>query len=139
MTDEFSNGEANAAREQLIRTATRAHRIEVALVSVACAIGLGLTATIVAGTLRLQDYAKTNKALGEQNTHLLQNRVQADQFGILAVRCVLDQFALHRNTNQIVHDHMAAALHVDATPATPLPPIPSDQQVMDDCSPFYRR
>jgi len=136
---DFPNGEANEAREQLIRTAARAHRLEVALVAVGCLVGLVLATVIVVGLVRLEDYARVNKALGEQNVRLLEGRAQSDQFGRQAVQCVLDQFALHRITNQEFHDGLAAALHVHATPISPLPPLPTDQQVTEDCAPFYRR
>lgn len=133
------NGEANKARDDVIQIAQRAHHIEIAIVCFVSAVALLLVVVLAVGIGKLQSYARTNKRLGEQNAQLLKNREQADTFGILAVRCVLDQFALHRNTNQVVHDHMAHALRVDATPVSPLPPLPTDEEVMNDCGPFYRR
>lgn len=133
------NGEANQVKRNLERITHCYYRIIVAIVTLACAVGLILITTLLVGMVRLSDYARTNRQLNQQNQQLLRNEQQSSEFGILAVRCVLDQFALHRITNQVVHDHVAAALHVNATPLSPLPPMPSDAQVNEDCGPFYRR
>lgn len=141
MTDEegFSNGVAKAAKEQVERTAARAARIQLAIAALFAFVGLIFIFVLIIGMLHLQDYAVVNRNLNLQNARILEQREQADAFGLKAVRCVLDQFALHRVTNQIVHDRMAGALRVDATPLSPLPPLPTDAQVEEDCGPFYQR
>lgn len=136
---DFGNGVAKAAKAEVERTAARAARLLVTLAALFCVVILALIFVLLVGMARLQDYAHTNRKLNQQNARLLASQQQSGQFGILAVRCVLDQFALHRITNQSVHDHIAAALRVPSTPLTPLPPLPSDAQVAQDCDPFYRR
>lgn len=121
--------------DKIDRAATALNRtrmIELALVAVTCiAALLALGFTVV--------NSNQTREISESNRQILERRAGAEDFGLSAIRCVLDQFALHRITNQEVHDHMAGVLHVDATPLSPLPPLPTDTQVRADCEPFYRR
>lgn len=139
MTEIPGNGEADEARARLIATARRAHLIEIGIVTMAASLALVLLVVMVVSLFRLEDYGRTNKLLNEQNVKLLERQEQSNGFGVKAVQCVLDQFALHRITNQAVHDRLAAHDKVDPTPTTPLPPMPTDAEVAEDCAPFYRR
>ena len=53
------------------------------------------------------------------------------------ISCELGELFEHRVTNQAVHDRMAAALNVDPTPPTPLPPRYSAETLTELCAPFF--
>jgi cell division protein FtsL len=137
--DNHPNGEAHEVREALIRVAQRAHRIEIVLIAAAAATSLILTVAVIIGMIKLQDYAEINRDLNQQNTRLLQTQKESSDFGLKAVQCILDQFALHRITNQTVHDHIAHALRTESTPISPLPPVPNEAEVAKACEPFYHK
>jgi hypothetical protein len=95
------------------------------LVLVAVMSGVGLVATTAWNTYRLRQ--------------LTQNNVKAQQFGLEAVNCILDNLADHRWSNQVFHDQLGAFLHAPLTPHVPLPVVPSDKQFAADCAPFNLR
>lgn len=67
---------------------------------------------------------------------LTQQNVKAQDFGLKAVFCILDNFAEHRWSNQAFHDSLAAFFHAPTTPRVPLPNLPTDDQFTNDCAPF---
>lgn len=106
-----------------------ATRLEVALVIIVCLVNLVFVAFVGWNTRQARELSKSNRAV-------LDRVEQGNDVGIKAVQCVLDNFALHRNTNQDVHDAIAKALKVPPTPHTPLPDAPSDDKISADCAPF---
>lgn len=69
---------------------------------------------------------------------LTQQNVKAQDFGLRAVECILDNLADHRWSNQQYHDALADFLHAQRTPHVPLPRLPTDAEFNEDCGPFNR-
>ena len=108
-----------------VNAVRRARRAEVLLVIVASIGAVALVATTAWNTYRL-------RSLTAQN-------VRAQNFGLEAVNCILDNLADHRWSNQVFHDNLAEFFHAPQTPHVPLPIVPSDKQFADDCAPFNLR
>jgi hypothetical protein len=120
------NGEPITASPPEIKAAidavARARIAEVLLVIIVCVGAAALVATTAWNTYRLRQ--------------LTQNNVKAQQFGLQAVRCILDNLADHRWSNQVFHDNLGAFLHAPLTPHVPLVIVPTDEQFAADCAPF---
>lgn len=69
---------------------------------------------------------------------LTAQNVKAQDFGLRAVECILDNLSEHRWSNQVFHDQLGDFLHAARTPHTPLPSLPSDEEFASDCAPFNK-
>jgi len=103
----------------------RARHVESLLAVAVAAVVLGVVGATAWNTYRL-------RTLTHQN-------VQAQNFGLQAVSCILDNLADHRWSNQVFHDNLAEFLHAPTTPHVPLVLVPSDAQFEKDCGPFNLR
>jgi hypothetical protein len=105
--------------------AVRRQRIAEALLGIAVAVAaLGLVGATAWNTYRLRT--------------LTQQSNQAQNFGLKAVECILDNFSDHRWSNQEFHDSLADFLHAPKTPHVPLPRLPTEEEFAADCGPFNR-
>lgn len=126
-----SHGEPNGATapspevKAAVEAVARARAAEALLVIIVCVGAIALVGTTAWNTYRLRQ--------------LTQNNVKAQQFGLEAVNCILDNLADHRWSNQAFHDSLGAFLHAPLTPHVPLPIVPSDKQFAADCAPFNLR
>jgi len=100
----------------------RARRAETWLVVVVAVVVLGVVGTTAWNTYRLRNLTHQN--------------VKAQDFGLKAISCILDNFAEHRWSNQQFHDELGKFLHAPMTPHTPLPNLPTDEKFAEDCAPF---
>jgi hypothetical protein len=108
-----------------VQAVNRARHFELLLVGVVCFGALGLTGATAYNTYRIKQITNTNK--------------KAQDFGLRAVECILDNFADHRWSNQVFHDNLANFFHAPTTPHVPLPLVPTDAQFANDCAPFNLR
>lgn len=100
----------------------KARVTEALLVIVVCLASLGLIATTAWNTYRLQSFS--------------QQQVRAQDFGLRAVDCILDNFAEHRWVNETYHREQAEKLGIPVPMHLPLPRRPSEKQLADDCRDF---
>jgi hypothetical protein len=107
-----------------IQAVARARVTEAMLVIVVCVASLGLIATTAWNTYRLQNFS--------------QQQVKAQDFGLRAINCILDNFAEHRWSNQAFHDSLGDFLKAPKTPHTPIPNLPSEGEFAHDCAPFNK-
>jgi hypothetical protein len=107
-----------------IKAVARARVAESLLVVAVCIAALALIGTTAWNTYRLQ--------------HFSRQQVEAQNFGLKAVSCILENFAEHRWSNQVFHDQLGTFLHAPLTPHTPLPNLPTDAQFAEDCGPFNK-
>ena len=124
---ELPNGHPSSPPPEVkaaVDAVARARTAEVLLVVIVCVGAIGLVATTAWNTYRL-------RALTQQN-------VKAQDFGLKAIDCILDNFAEHRWSNQAFHDRLGEFLHAPTTPRVPLPNLPTDADFAADCGPFNR-
>jgi hypothetical protein len=130
LDNDLLNGGHNGPVEQPpeVRRAVRAiakTRVTEALFVVAVAVAaLALIGTTAWNTYKVRT--------------LTQQNVRAQDFGLRAVECILDNFADHRWSNQQYHDALADFLHAPRTPHVPLPRLPTQEEFNQDCGPFNR-
>lgn len=124
MMDESGDGLVETPTEirDAVHAVARARVAESLLVLVVCMAALALVGTTAWNTYRLRKFN--------------QQQVQAQEFGLRAVECILDNFAEHRWSNQQFHDSLADFVKAPRTPHTPLPNLPTDEQFATDCAPF---
>jgi hypothetical protein len=125
-TNDLPNGHVEQPPEvrRAVAAIARTRVTEVLLVFVAVLVALGLVGTAAWNTFKVRS--------------LTQQNVKAQDFGLKAIRCILDNFSDHRWSNQEFHDSLATFLHAPVTPHVPLPRLPSEAEFAEDCGAFNR-